>query len=199
VVAFVGLAATWWIILPAFIIAAIDTRKNGFFIQVRIGRRGRPFQVIKLRTMREMLSFTTCVTTSQDPRITRWGNFFRKTKIDELPQLINVLFGQMSFVGPRPDVPGYADRLQGNDRRILELYPGITGPATLKFRNEETLLAQVPDPQSYNDEIIFPEKVRLNLAYLEYWSFWKDIGYILVTIMPGLVRKAGIDRKLDLA
>jgi len=95
-------------------------------------------------------------------KITPIDRFLRKYKLDEIPQLWNVLIGNMSFVGPRPDVPGYADRLQGDDRRILELYPGITGPATLKFRDEENLLAQVPDPQRYNDEVIFPEKVRLN-------------------------------------
>jgi lipopolysaccharide/colanic/teichoic acid biosynthesis glycosyltransferase len=96
-------------------------------------------------------------------------------------------------------VPGYADRLQGDDRRILELYPGITGPATLKFRDEETLFAQAPDPQRYNDDIIFPEKVRLNLEYMDHWSFWKDIGYIIMTILPGFTRKVGLDRKLGLA
>ena len=132
------------------------------------------------------------VTTAGDSRITPIGRFLRKYKLDEIPQLWNVFIGNMSFVGPRPDVTGYADRLQGDDCKILELYPGITGPATLKFRNEESLLAQVPDPQRYNDEIIFPEKVRLNLEYMDHWSFWKDIGYIIMTIMPGSARKVGL-------
>jgi len=126
------------------------------------------------------------ITAASDSRITPVGKFLRRFKLDELPQLWNVLAGKMSFVGPRPDVPGYADKLRGNDRRILELRPGITGPATLFFRNEEELLEKVEDKQKYNDEMIWPEKVRLNLEYLENYSFWKDIGYILITILPPL-------------
>ena len=138
------------------------------------------------------------VTTAGDSRITPIGILLRKYKLDEIPQLWNVLIGNMSFVGPRPDVPGYADRLQGDDRRILALYPGITGPATLKFRDEENLLAVISDPQRYNDEVIFPEKVRLNIEYVDHWSFWKDMGYIIMTIMPGFTRTVGLDRKLGL-
>jgi len=182
VVSFLGLASTWWIILPAFIIATIDTRKYGFFTQLRIGMNGKHFQVIKIRTMRDIPSFTTCVTTSQDPRITRFGKFLRKTKIDELTQLINVFLGQMSVVGPRPDVPGFADSLNGEDRIFLSIRPGITGPATLKYRNEEELLAQQQDPEQYNLKVIFPDKVRINLEYIETYSFWKDIKYIFQTI-----------------
>ena len=103
-------------------------------------------------------------------------------KIDELPQLFNVLIGQMSFVGPRPDVPGFADQLKGNDRIILTVRPGITGPATLKYRNEEELLASVTDPEEYNAEVVFPDKVRLNREYVENWSFARDIRYIWATI-----------------
>jgi len=97
-----------------------------------------------------------------------------------------VLVGKMSFVGPRPDVPGYADRLEGTSRRVLELRPGITGPASLYFKNEEELLASVDDPKHYNDTVIWPKKVALNSAYLEKWSFWRDIGYILITVVPAL-------------
>jgi lipopolysaccharide/colanic/teichoic acid biosynthesis glycosyltransferase len=122
------------------------------------------------------------LTTSDDMRITRLGRFFRTTKIDELPQLINVFLGYMSFVGPRPDVPGFADSLQGEDRLILTIRPGITGPATLKFRSEEALLASASDPEQYNREVIFPEKVRLNREYIEQYSFWLDIKYILQTL-----------------
>ena len=182
VVSFLGLAATWWIILLAFVIASIDTRRNGFFIQLRIGMDGKPFRVIKIRTMRDIPSFTTCVTTSQDPRITLSGQFFRKTKIDELPQLINVFLGQMSFVGPRPDVPGYADILTGDDRVFLSIRPGITGPATLKYRKEEELLAQQIDPEQYNRKVIFPDKVRINREYIENYSFWNDVKYIIQTV-----------------
>lgn len=135
--------------------------------------------------MRSDSFFQTTVTTDTDPRITRLGRFFRKTKLDELPQLIHVLLGQMSFVGPRPDVPGFADNLSGDDRIILSVRPGITGPATLKYRNEESILAGQDDPERYNDEVIFPDKVRLNKEYVENYSFRKDIKYIWQTIFPG--------------
>jgi len=179
-----GLVLLGWIILVAFILATIDTRKNGFFTQERIGKNGKIFKVIKIRTMRELPGFDTTVTTQRDPRITRLGAVLRKTKIDELPQLINVLLGQMSFVGPRPDVPGYADKLPEEDRRvILSVRPGITGPATLKYRAEEEILATVDDPETYNREVIFPDKVRINREYVENYSFINDLRYIWATIM----------------
>ncbi len=180
--ALMGLILLWWLILIAFILASIDTRQNGFFIQQRVGKDGKLFRVIKIRTMRHLPDIDTTVTRENDPRITRLGRFWRKTKIDELPQLINVLLGQMSFVGPRPDVPGFADQLTGDDRIILTIRPGITGPATLKFRNEEALLANQEDPEAYNREVIWPEKVRLNREYIEHYSFWRDIQYIWQTI-----------------
>ena len=178
-----GLVLTSWIILPAWLLATLDTRANGFFTQERVGRNGRIFRVVKLRTMRPDSKVDTTVTTGFDPRITRLGRFFRRAKIDELPQLFNVLVGHMSFVGPRPDVPGYADALEGEDRVILAIRPGITGPATLAYRDEEVLLAQVDDPERYNNEVIFPDKVRLNRGYVENWSFRKDIGYIWRTVV----------------
>lgn len=182
VVAALGLVLTSWIIIPAFIAATIDTGRSGFFLQPRVGREGRVFKIIKIRTMREMPDFKTNVTTSDDPRITSLGSFFRRSKIDELPQLINIFLGQMSFVGPRPDVPGFADMLKGDDRLILTLRPGITGPATLKYRNEEQILALQDNPEKYNCEVIFPDKVRLNLEYIENYGFLKDMKYIIQTI-----------------
>ena len=185
-----------------FCLIAILIRTNSpgplFFKQLRVGRHGRLFRCIKFRTMFPESEKHGSVTTAGDSRITPIGILLRKYKLDEIPQLWNVLIGNMSFVGPRPDVPGYADRLQGDDRRILALYPGITGPATLKFRDEENLLAVISDPQRYNDEVIFPEKVRLNIEYVDHWSFWKDMGYIIMTIMPGFTRTVGLDRKLGL-
>lgn len=178
-----GLLATWWLILFAWIFASLDTRKNGFFNQDRVGKDGRMFQVIKIRTMREIPGMYTTVTTGSDQRITSLGRFWRKTKIDELPQLINVLKGDMSFVGPRPDVPGYADKLEGKDRIVLTVRPGITGPATLKYRNEEELLAAQDDPERFNREVIWPDKVRINREYVENWSFWKDMVYIWRTVI----------------
>lgn len=124
----------------------------------------------------------TTVTTANDPRVTRWGRFWRMTKIDELPQLINVLKGDMSLVGPRPDVPGFADHLEGDDRIVLSVRPGITGPATLKYRKEEEILAGVDNAEAYNREVIFPDKVRLNREYVQNWSFSKDLWYIWRTV-----------------
>lgn len=184
IVAFIGLILSFWIILIAFIIATIDTRSNGFFTQLRVGKGGKLFRVIKIKSMRKVQGIETTVTKSSDSRITKSGAFFRKTKIDELPQLFNVLIGKMSFVGPRPDVPGFADKLEGKDRAILSLRPGITGPATLVFRNEEELLENQEDPEVYNREVLFPKKVEINLKYIENYTFWKDIKYILATIVP---------------
>lgn len=184
VLSIIGLFLFWWLIIIAFIIATIDTKKNGFFCQTRVGMHGKYFKIIKIRTMRDIPSYKTTVTTEGDPRITKIGRFFRKTKIDELPQLINILLGHMSFVGPRPDVPGFADRLKGDDLIILSVRPGITGPATLKYRNEEEILARVDNPEAYNREVIYPDKVKLNRKYIENYSFFKDIIYIAKTVFP---------------
>ena len=177
-----GLLVFSWLILIVWLVATIDTKSNGFFIQNRVGKGGKLFNLIKIKTMKPLDSIKTTITTKNDARITKLGHFFRKTKLDELPSLWNVLMGNMSLVGPRPDVPGYADKLKGNDRRILELRPGITGPATLKYADEEKLLASVDDPVKYNDEIIFPDKVKINLEYLDDWSLWLDIKIIFRTI-----------------
>jgi len=178
--ALIGLLITWPIILIAWIIASIETKSNGFFLQKRVGENGKLFTIIKIKTMYP--NNGSSVTTANDSRITKSGKFFRKYKIDELPQLINVLKGDMSFVGPRPDVPGYADKLEGDDRIILSIKPGITGPATLKYKNEEEILARVDDPIKYNNEVIWPDKVKINKEYIKNWSLKKDIEYILKTI-----------------
>lgn len=154
------------------------------FRQQRVGRDGKLFTLVKFRTMVPVHSGST-VSVAGDSRITPLGAVLRRWKLDELPELWNVLRGDMSFVGPRPDVPGYADRLQGDDRRVLQLRPGITGPATLKYRNEEQLLAAHPDPVAYNDNVIFPDKVRINLQYLDNRSFIGDLKIIFATLIPG--------------
>ena len=177
----VGLLLVGWVILFAYVLACIETRANGFFLQDRVGKDGRLFKVMKIRTMITSHPSSSTVTLSNDPRITRLGRVFRKLKIDELPQLINVFLGHMSFVGPRPDVPGYADRLVGEERRLLSVRPGITGPATLKYRNEEQLLAAQDDPERYNQEVVWPDKVRINLDYIQRWSLAKDMRYIWQT------------------
>ena len=120
------------------------------FTQTRIGQHGKRFTIYKLKTMK-------------NGKVTRVGKWLRKSKIDELPQLLNILKGEMSFVGPRPDVSGYYDQLKGDDRRVLQLKPGLTSPAAIKYRNEEQLLAQQNDPIKYNDDVIFPDKVKMNL------------------------------------
>lgn len=179
-----GLILLGWLILLTYLLARIDTGASGFFTQERVGRFGKSFRVIKLRTMRDDPVHTTTVTTASDPRITTLGGIFRRSKLDELPQLINVFRGDMSFVGPRPDVKGFADRLEGDDRLILSIRPGITGPATLHFRNEEQLLEKCDDPERYNREIIYPEKVRLNLEYIKNYRLMDDLRIIWTTVFP---------------
>ena len=151
------------------------------FTQKRVGQHGRLFTMYKFRSM--MINHSgSSISVQGESRITPLGAKLRKYKLDELPELWNVLIGDMSFVGPRPDVPGYADKLEGENRRVLLLKPGITGPASLKYRNEEELLAQQEDPQKYNDEVLFPDKVKINIEYLDHWSFWNDIKIIIYTI-----------------
>ncbi len=151
------------------------------FQQKRIGKNGVPFLVKKFRTMR-MGHGGSSITVAGQSRITPLGRFLRKYKLDELPQLFNILKGEMAFVGPRPDVPGYADKLVGEERKILDLLPGVTGPASLKYANEEEILAQQKDPKKYNDEIIYPDKVKINLKYYHNKSWWLDCKIILQTV-----------------
>jgi len=177
---FIGLLLTFPIILIAWIIASIETKSNGMFSQIRVGENGKLFKIYKIKTMKNKKG--TTITTANDDRITKSGRIFRKYKIDELPQLWNVLIGDMSFVGPRPDVPGYADKLEGDDRIVLSIKPGITGPASLKYKNEEEILAQVENPKEYNDKVIWPDKVKINKEYIKNWSLKKDIEYIIKTV-----------------
>lgn len=183
IAALLGIIVLVPIILIIFIIHKIVMTKGSFiFKQERIGQYGKKFYIYKIRTMTENDGSNVFVTTANDERILPFGRWLRKTKIDEIVELVNVLKGEMSFVGPRPDVPGYADLLQGSDRKILELKPGITGPASLKYINEEEILAQVENPKQYNDEVIFPDKVKINLEYYHNRTFWGDIRIIFKTI-----------------
>ncbi|MCH9739868.1 MAG: sugar transferase [Epsilonproteobacteria bacterium] len=181
--ALVGISLTFWIMLLAFIVASFETKSFGLFMQNRVGKHGKIFRVFKIKTMKVVAGVETTVTTSNDMRITKSGKFFRDTKIDELPQLFNVLFGSMSFVGPRPDVEGYADKLQGDDRVILSIQPGITGPASLKYKNEEAILSEQSNPKIYNDTVIWPDKVIINKSYIKHWSLKSDIQYIIKTVI----------------
>ena len=174
------------VLFPVFIIMSVlvKTSSEGpvFFIQQRIGKCGRVFKMIKFRSMKVIQSSDSTISVKGDLRITKFGAFLRKYKIDELPELFNVLKGEMSIVGPRPDVSGYADKLEGENVLILELRPGITGPASLKYANEEEILALQEDPVKYNDEIIYPDKVKLNLDYYYNNNLWIDIKIIFATI-----------------
>ena len=181
VVALVGLIVLFLPLLVIAILIKIDSKGPVFFLQWRIGKEGKPFRICKFRTMLHQ-SEGDSITISSDPRITRMGLWLRHSKVDCLTELVNVLIGQMSLVGPRPDVPGYADQLQGDDRQILQLRPGITGPASIKYRNEEELLAQQADPKWYNDNVIWPDKVKINLEYLKHWTFLGDIKLIFNTV-----------------
>ena len=153
------------------------------FKQKRVGQHGRLFTVYKFRSMTVAGEGKTSIAAAEESRITPLGDKLRRYKLDELPELWNVLKGDMSFVGPRPDVPGYADKLKGEDRNILKLKPGITGPASLKYRNEEELLSNVSDPIAYNNEVIYPDKIKLNLYYYYHYSFVKDIQMIFCTVV----------------
>lgn len=192
VVSFFGLVC----LSPVFLIVAILIKKRMpggpvIFKQQRVGQYGRLFTVYKFRSMNVAGEGRTSIASEEEDRITPLGKTLRRYKLDELPELWNVLKGDMSFVGPRPDVPGYADKLKGKDRDILKLKPGITGPASLKYRQEEDLLNSVTNPQEYNDKVIYPDKVRLNLYYLEHYSFFKDIEMIVCTVLGKKMRYAG--------
>ena len=182
VLSFIGLIFCWWIIFLAWIVASFETKSNGFFVQKRVGKDGKFFSVFKIKSMKKVAGVDTTITSVNDVRITKSGMFFRRTKIDELPQLFNVLIGDMSFVGPRPDVEGYADKLEGEDRVILSIRAGITGPASIKYKDEEEILAKQDNPIGYNDNVIWPDKVKINREYIKNYSFKKDIKYILQTI-----------------
>ncbi|WP_439151547.1 sugar transferase [Winogradskyella sp.] len=157
------------------IIATIDTRKYGVFSQTRVGQHAKLFKIYKIRTLREEQHLLGHL----DKSATTLGKFFRRTKLDELPQLFNVLIGDMSFVGPRPDVVGFADSLEGEDRKILLVKPGITGPATIKYKDEERVLERQKDPEYYNRTIIWVDKVKINKKYVENYSFYLDLSFIL--------------------
>lgn len=204
-VAFLGLVFLW----PLLVVIAImvKVRMPGgtvLFVQKRIGKDGKLFNCHKFRTMTVNHNGST-VSVAGDSRITSFGSTLRHYKLDELPGLWDVLFGNMSFVGPRPDVPGYADKLQGDDRDVLKLRPGITGPATLKYRLEDEMISEyVAKCQAegdkrpmqeiateYNDNVIYPDKVRLNCYYYRHYSFWKDIEMIFATVLGFKVKFAG--------
>lgn len=198
-VALIGLIFLSPVLLVVAVLVAVMTPGGPvIFSQKRVGKDGKLFTIRKFRTMTANHGGSS-VSVAGESRITTLGAKLRHYKLDELPELWNVLKGDMSFVGPRPDVPGYADQLKGEDREVLKLRPGITGPATLKYRDEEDLLARVvkegidgyTDPVKYNDEVIFPDKVRLNRFYLNHYSFWSDIKMLFATVLGRRIDYAG--------
>ena len=150
--------------------------------QVRIGKDAKPFRIFKIRTMTEGAEKKDTISIANDERTLPFGRWLRESKVDTFLELINILIGDMSFVGPRPDVPGYADKLEGDDRIILKMRPGLTGPASIKYRHEDRILAEQDNPQQYNDEVIWPDKVKINKEYYENWSLWLDITILWKTV-----------------
>ena len=208
-VSLIGLLFLWPVLIAVAILIRVKMPGGPvLFRQKRVGRHGQLFTMVKFRSM-TVAHGGSSVSVAGEARITPLGARLRRYKLDELPELWNVLAGDMSFVGPRPDVPGYADQLKGDDRRMLELRPGITGPASLKYRDEEELLAVIDKTlaaegevklgdgrtfgsvQDYNDIVIYPDKVRINLYYLDHYSFWKDIQMILCTVLGKRMKYAG--------
>ena len=200
--ALVGLSILWPVLLVVAML--IRWKMSGgpvIYRQQRVGQYGKLFTIYKFRTMRptpvpslskgENSQSWSTVSVAGESRITPLGAKLRHYKLDELPELWNVLIGDMSFVGPRPDVPGYADMLEGDAKRMLQLRPGITGPASLKYRNEEEILAKVGNPIEYNDTVIWPDKVRINLYYLDHYSFCKDLQMIFCTVLGKKMEYAG--------
>lgn len=205
IVSFIGLLFLWPIILIVAILVKIKMPGGpAFFVQNRVGKGGKLFKCHKFRSMTVKHSGSS-VSVAGDSRITPFGAILRHYKLDELPELWDVLIGNMSFVGPRPDVPGYADKLEGDDRDVLKLRPGITGPATLKYRLEDEMISDyvaqkqkegdTRDSQDiaveYNDTVIYPDKVRLNCYYYRHYSFIKDIQMIFCTVLGKKMKYAG--------
>ena len=161
------------------VFATIDTNQFGLFTQKRVGQNGKLFKIYKIRTLRKENHLLGHL----DDSASDFGKFLRRFKLDELPQLFNVLFGHMSYVGPRPDIEGFADALEGDDRIILSIKPGVTSPATIKYKDEEMILALQDDPENYNRTIIWKDKVEINKKYIKDWSFYLDLKYILQSII----------------
>lgn len=182
-VSFIGLCLLWPVLLVIAMLIRLQMPGGpAIFTQRRVGKGGKLFTLYKFRTMK-VNHHGSSVSVAGESRITPLGKQLRRYKLDELPELWNVLKGDMSLVGPRPDVEGYADCLEGEDREILQLRPGITGPATMKYRNEEELLAMQENPQQYNDVVIWPDKVKINRYYLHHYSFATDLKMILFTVL----------------
>lgn len=203
-VSLLGMICLCWLYLIVAVLIKVKMPGPVFFCQKRVGKNGKLFTCHKFRTM-VVVHNGSSVSVAGDSRITPFGAKLRHYKIDELPELWDVLIGNMSFVGPRPDVPGYADKLVGDDRDVLKLRPGITGPATLKYRLEDEMISEYVSSRQaagdarpsqeiaveYNDTVIYPDKVRLNCYYYRHYSFLKDIEMIIATVLGRKIFYAG--------
>ena len=167
----IGLTSLALLIIILILVSSVDTKSFGIFYQKRIGQFGKVFQIFKIKTISE-----------RSRKASSYGLFLRKSKLDELPQLFNILIGDMSFVGPRPDISGYYDMLQGEQRKILQLKPGLTSEASIKYSDEESILNLQENPLEYNDNVIFPDKVKMNLDYFYKQSLLVDLKIILKTV-----------------
>lgn len=175
VFSFIGIIIAFVPLLLLVVISSVSTHSFGVFRHKRIGKDAIPFTMFKIKIMRKV--------SETQFKITVFGEFLHKTKLNELPQLLNVFIGDMSLVGPRPDIEGYADKLIDDDKIILSIRPGITGPATLKFANEENILSQKENPLEYNDTVLWPKKIELNKKYLNEWSLSNDFKYMYLTML----------------
>ena len=182
IISLIILSFTLPLIIFLVSIQTFDTRLFGIFTQKRVGKNGKLFFIFKIRTMRNIKEIKTTVTTAKDKRITRIGRLLRKTKMDELPQFLNVLMGDMSIVGPRPDVKEFIDKLSSEEKYFLKMKPGITCLSSILLINEETILANKTNPLKYNEEILWPKKVLLNNEYCKNWSIYNDMVIIMQTI-----------------
>jgi len=180
--AIVGLFISLPLLITISILIKLTSKGPIFYTQKRVGRDGKIFTIIKFRSMTTAHEDNNTITIGGDIRITKFGKILRRFKLDELPELLNILKGEMSFVGPRPDLPGYADKLKDENRKILALKPGITSQASLKYANEEEILAKQENPINYNNEVIYPDKIKMNLDYYYNHNLWIDIKIIFATI-----------------
>ena len=171
------------LLIVGFFVSSLSTRSFGIFLQERVGENGSTFKIYKLKTMLDNGISEVSDFRNDQKRVTSTGHLLRMFKIDEIPQLFNVMKGDMSFVGPRPDVVGFADKLTGEDLIILTVKPGITGPASIKYKDEVKILKNVSNPDAFNRGSIWPDKVRINKAYVHNWTFWGDVKWLFLTVI----------------
>ncbi|MBT3269066.1 sugar transferase [Candidatus Poribacteria bacterium] len=194
----VGLVVLSPVFLVCAVLAKAQSRGSVFFLGYRVGRHGKPFRLVKFRTMVvDAPQLGTAITTADDPRVTRVGRMLRRSKLDELPNLVNVLAGSMSLVGPRPESADHVALYSDDDQRVLTVRPGMTGPTQIRFADEEQMLAAQDDPDAYYTSVLLPTKIASDLNYVDTRTFWRDIGYITATASLVLRRAVRGPRKSE--